>query len=123
LRLAGEFQFLYTSARSESSMSDAKFVFACKASDIEPGTVQAFEIEGRHVAVYNIDERFYATDDVCTHGLSSLATGELQGEEIECAAHFGVFHVPTGKPLGPPCSIPLKTFRVELRAGDVFVEV
>ncbi len=103
-------------------MSQPRYVFACKAADLDPDSVKAFEIEGRQVAVYNIAGAFYATDDVCTHGLSSLATGELQGEEIECAAHFGVFHVPTGKVLAPPCSIPLKTWRVEVRGDDVFVE-
>ena len=103
-------------------MSEVKFVFACKKANIDPGQVKAFEISDRQIAIYNIDGTYYATDDMCTHGLSSLATGELQGEEIECAAHFGLFHVPTGKALAPPCSIPVRTWRVETRGEDVFVE-
>lgn len=103
-------------------MADPNYAFACKQSDLAPGEKKAYEIAGRQVCVYNIGGNFYATDDVCTHGLSSLATGELIGEEIECAAHFGAFHVPTGRVTAAPCSIPLKTWRIELRGEDVFVE-
>ena len=104
-------------------MSGTKILFACIKSDVEPGCVKAFDLDGKQIAIYNIDERFYATDDICTHGLSSLATGELEGENIECAAHFGVFHVPSGKVLGLPCAVPLKTYNIVLRGDDVFVEV
>lgn len=103
-------------------MTGPAFVFACKTTDLDPDSVKAFDIGGRQIAIYNIGGLFYATDDNCNHGLSSLATGELQGENIECAAHFGVFHVPTGKVVGLPCSIPLKTWRVEVRGEDVYVE-
>jgi nitrite reductase/ring-hydroxylating ferredoxin subunit len=104
-------------------MSDARFLLACNRSDVEPGCVRCFEIDGHQIAIYNIDERFYATDDICTHGLSSLSTGELQGDTIECAAHFGVFHVPTGKVMGLPCAVPLRTYRVALQDEGVFVEI
>ena len=97
--------------------------FLCAAADVDPGTVRRVEIDGDGYAVYNIDGKFYVTDDRCTHGLASLAEGELQGEVIECAMHFGGFHVPTGKPVLPPCSIPLRTFAVELRDGQVFVVI
>ena len=61
----------------------------------------------------------YATDDTCTHGLSSLSQGELDGDIVECSLHFGAFHVPTGKPAGAPCSVALKTYRTEVVDGVV----
>ena len=83
-------------------------VFLCKAGDL---------------AVYNIDGTFYATDDRCTHGLSSLAEGDLIGDEIECSMHFGSFNVKTGAAMAPPCSIAIRTYRVELRDGEVFAVI
>jgi nitrite reductase/ring-hydroxylating ferredoxin subunit len=62
---------------------------------LEPGTVERVEIDGDGYAVYNIDGRFYVTEDRCTHGLASLAEGALDGDVIACAMHFGGFHVPT----------------------------
>jgi nitrite reductase/ring-hydroxylating ferredoxin subunit len=104
-------------------METGKARFVCAVGDLEPGTVKRVEIDGDGYAVYNIDGRFYVTDDRCTHGLASLAEGELQGDVIECAMHFGGFHVPTGKPVLPPCSIPLRTFAVEVRDGQVFAVI
>jgi nitrite reductase/ring-hydroxylating ferredoxin subunit len=57
--------------------------FLCAAADVDPGTVRRVEIDGDGYAVYNIDGKFYVTDDRCTHGLASLAEGELQGDVIE----------------------------------------
>lgn len=98
-------------------------IFICKTAELEPGQVKRVEHGESGLAVYNIDGAFYVTDDRCTHGLSSLSEGALMGDEIECAMHFGSFHVPTGKPMMAPCSVALKTYRVETRGDEVFAEV
>lgn len=96
----------------------------CKTSDLEPGSVMRVEQGDQGgLAVYNIDGTFYVTDDRCTHGLSSLSEGCLMGDEIECSMHFGSFHVPTGKPMAAPCSVALKTYKVEVRGDEVYAEI
>jgi nitrite reductase/ring-hydroxylating ferredoxin subunit len=98
-------------------------IILCKISDIAPGSVIRVEHGELGLAVYNIDGTFYATADRCTHGLSSLSEGSLMGDEIECSMHFGTFDVKTGAPTGAPCSIPLRTFEVEVRGDDVVAEI
>lgn len=98
-----------------------EFVPVCAASDIEPDSVIAVEIGDRHIAVYNIGGTFYATDGYCTHAMASLADGFLDGEVIECSMHFGAFHVPTGEVRQPPCTERLRTYRAEVRDGQVYV--
>ncbi len=98
-------------------------IILCKTSDIAPGSVIRVEHGELGLAVYNIDGTFYATADRCTHGLSSLSEGSLMGDEIECSMHFGTFDVKTGAPTGAPCSIPLRTFKVEVRGDDVVAEI
>jgi len=98
-------------------------IILCKISDIAPGSVIRVEHGELGLAVYNIDGTFYATADRCTHGLSSLSEGSLMGDEIECSMHFGTFDVKTGAPTGAPCSIPLRTFKVEVRGDDVVAEI
>jgi nitrite reductase/ring-hydroxylating ferredoxin subunit len=95
----------------------------CAAADVPPGSVKSFDIDGALVAVYNIDGTFYATDAVCTHAFADLADGTLDGDVIECSFHFGAFHVPSGKAVQPPCFINLKTFKTEVRDGQVFVDL
>jgi nitrite reductase/ring-hydroxylating ferredoxin subunit len=41
---------------------------------------------------------------------------------VECTWHFGTFDVTTGKAETLPCSIPLKTFPVEVIDEVIYVE-
>jgi nitrite reductase/ring-hydroxylating ferredoxin subunit len=95
----------------------------CATADLPPGSVKSFEIGDELVAVYNIDGTFYATEARCTHGLADLADGMLDGDVIECGIHFGAFHVPSGKAVQPPCFIDLKTYRTEVKDGQVLVDL
>lgn len=104
-------------------MSDDNLFFLCKKGDLAPGSAKRVEREDGDIAVYNVEGEFFATEDRCTHGLASLGEGELIGEEIECAMHFGSFNVKTGEPMAPPCSIAIKTFKVEIKGDDVFAVV
>ncbi len=95
----------------------------CAAADLPPGSVRSFEVGEELVAVYNIDGIFYATEARCTHATADLADGLLEGDVIECSLHFGAFHVPSGKAVQAPCFVDLKTFRAEVKDGQVFVDL
>jgi nitrite reductase/ring-hydroxylating ferredoxin subunit len=98
-------------------------VRVCAQADIAPETVQAFDVGDKRLAVFNIGGTIYVTDDECTHASASLADGLLEGDVIECAVHLGAFHVPTGAVKAPPCSLALRTYKVVLQGGDVFVDL
>ena len=98
-------------------------VKVCAQSDIAPESVKAFEVGDQRLAVYNIEGKFYVTDDECTHASASLADGILEGDVIECSLHFGAFHVPTGAVKAPPCSLALRTYKVVLQGDDVCVDL
>ena len=98
-------------------------VRVCTAADLPPGNVKSFEVGDERVAVYNIDGTFYATEARCTHATADLADGILEGDVIECTLHFGAFNVRTGKAVQAPCFINLKTYKTEVRDGQVFVDL
>jgi nitrite reductase/ring-hydroxylating ferredoxin subunit len=95
----------------------------CAQSDIAAESVKAYEVGDRRLAVYNIEGKFYATDDECTHASASLAEGMLEDGVIECCLHFGAFDVKTGAVKAPPCSIALRTYKVLLQGDDVYVDL
>ena len=101
-------------------MSSDNRIFVCSVSDLAPGSMKLVEREEGNITVYNVEGSFYATDDRCSHGLASLCQGEIVGDEIECSMHFGSFHIATGEPRQPPCSVPIRTYKVEVRGDDVF---
>lgn len=83
----------------------------------------AVEVAGREIALFRIGDAMYATDAICTHAYACLADGYLDGDVIECPLHGGRFHVPTGKALGDPVEVDLKTYPVRVEGGDVFVDL
>ena len=95
----------------------------CKVEDIDVGEVRRIEAAGLALAVYNLAGQFYATDDACTHGPGQLSEGFVDGDIIECNFHQGRFDIRTGECVGPPCMIPVRTYRTTVEDGRVFIEV
>lgn len=75
-------------------------------------------------AVYRVDDRYFVTEDTCTHGKASLADeGELEGYVVTCSWHDGRFDIRTGAVVAAPCMQPIKAFPVAVEAGAVWVEI
>src|SRR5690348_14504125 len=84
--------------------------YAIEASEVDEEDVVQVVIDDLEVAIYRVDGRFYATEDVCTHGQATLSEGVVVGDVIECPLHQGRFCIRTGKPKGGPVSVPLRIF-------------
>ena len=95
----------------------------CRVAELTRGEMRRVEREGGDpLALFNVDGVVYATDDVCTHGHSSLTDeGTLDGHVIECGWHRGTFDVRDGRALTAPCQQPLRSYAVEIRDGDIIV--
>lgn len=111
--------------RPEMSADDqGTAVFLLPADDVPPGEVRRVDIPDRPaIAVYNLDGRFYATEDKCSHGNASLADGDIDGDEIICPFHSGAFSIITGEPTQHPCGIPIKTFDVFIQSGNIYCKI
>ncbi len=99
----------------------SEFVKVAARADLPPGGKVLAEVDGRAVAVFNVDGTLYAIDDVCTHDGGPLAEGDLRGCEIQCPRHGARFDVRTGKAVSFPAFEPVATHQVKLRGEDVYV--
>jgi biphenyl 2,3-dioxygenase ferredoxin subunit len=111
------------SMNSPSMSSTPTRIRLCAAVEIAPGGVLKVEHGDLTFAVYNVDGEFFATNDACTHGPGSLSEGDLYGDVIECNFHGGQFNVRTGEVVGPPCIVPVKTYKTIVEDGNVHVEI
>jgi 3-phenylpropionate/trans-cinnamate dioxygenase ferredoxin subunit len=75
------------------------------------------------VAVFHLEDGYFATDDTCTHAESSLAEGIIEDGTVECEFHFAKFCVRTGAALTRPAVIPLATYPVRVLDGTVYVDL
>jgi 3-phenylpropionate/trans-cinnamate dioxygenase ferredoxin subunit len=64
----------------------------------------------------------YAIDDTCTHQKASLSDGFVDGCMVECPLHASCFDLRTGRPEGPPAKVAVRTHRVAVVDGMVYVE-
>ena len=64
---------------SESREDANTFVKVASGGELPPGSKKLAEVDGRAIAVFNVDGSFYAIDDVCTHDGGPLAEGQLSG--------------------------------------------
>jgi nitrite reductase/ring-hydroxylating ferredoxin subunit len=74
------------------------------------------------VCLYNLGGEIYATHDTCSHGQASLADGFVADGLIECPLHQGTFDIKTGKAVGAPCKVDIKSYPVKVEAGKVYVK-
>ena len=86
--------------------------------------VAPFEHEGKQYALYRTaDDRYFATDGLCTHEAVELADGYVSGTTIECPMHNGRFDFTTGEAKGAPACINLTTYSVKVDGGRLFIRL
>ena len=99
------------------------FSAVAKTADTAPGTISVHEVDGVRIALCNVNGRFYAIDDVCTHDGGPLDQGELEGNLVECPRHGARFDVTDGRAVTLPAVRPVKTYKVQVDGDDVMVDV
>jgi 3-phenylpropionate/trans-cinnamate dioxygenase ferredoxin subunit len=86
----------------------------------EPVVAQVGETR---IAVFKLDDGFFAISDICTHEYALLSEGFCEDGRIECPLHQACFDIRSGKALDEPAEIDLKTYPVRIEGGVVQCEV
>lgn len=100
----------------------ASFIKACEVSEISPGQCKGVKIEGKPVALFNVNGSIFACEDVCPHQFANLSMGELNGEVITCTMHSEKYNVRTGEGVRASGGT-LKIFQTEIQGSDIMVSV
>ena len=95
-----------------SEMADAADSLVVDVSDLEPGGMQVVEAAGLKILICNVEGRYYAVEDLCTHAAVPLSEGSLEGCVAECSVHGARFDVSDGSVVRRPALRPLWTFPV-----------
>ena len=101
--------------------SAATWVDVAAAGEVPRGEHRVYEVDGRYVAVYNVQDELYAIEDVCTHDGNPLADGPVEGLEVICPRHGARFCLRTGAALSPPAYEPVATFPVAITHGRLCI--
>ena len=110
----------------------ARFVKVAKESELPDteGTLEEVEgmgtlaeVEGRRIALFNLDGEIFAIDDTCTHDGGPLSEGPIQGDEVVCPWCGSRFSVVSGEARGLPAMENVASYKVRVTDDDVEVEV
>ena len=90
--------------------------------DVSPGRPLIHDFEYDTVVIFQVGEEYFCLEDVCSHQEVPLSDGRVDDCRVECPMHGSWFDMRTGAALNRPAVTAVKTFRVEIRDGDLYVE-
>ena len=100
----------------------AEFVKVATISDLPSGKGMVAEANGREIALFNVDGKYYAIDNDCTHVGGSLAEGSVDGNIVTCPLHGATFDITNGKVTGSPAQDDVKGYPVIIEGEDIKIE-
>jgi nitrite reductase/ring-hydroxylating ferredoxin subunit len=93
-----------------------------KTNEITPGTIREFHVEGKAIAVANVEGKFYAINNTCLHRGGPLGQGAMNGKVVTCPWHGWQYDVTTGKVTQNP-SVGVDCYPIDVRGDDIYVDV
>jgi nitrite reductase (NADH) small subunit/3-phenylpropionate/trans-cinnamate dioxygenase ferredoxin subunit len=96
----------------------SEYVSVADAADISPGTGRTVVVDGRPIAVFNVEGTYHAIEGTCLHRGGPVGDGDLEGTTVTCPWHGWQYDVTTGHHLLDP-SVGLTKHAVRVENGSV----
>jgi nitrite reductase (NADH) small subunit/3-phenylpropionate/trans-cinnamate dioxygenase ferredoxin subunit len=102
----------------------SEFRTVCKVQDILQGEGKVVALGPRIIAVFRVDSRFYAVDDVCPHMGASLAGGYVENDSVTCPWHAWRFRLSDGAWAdNPRGKVRIGCYEVRVEGDDVQIQL
>jgi 3-phenylpropionate/trans-cinnamate dioxygenase ferredoxin subunit len=98
-----------------------EWIDVCDAGALADKENRVVDVDGTEVAIFNLDGKIYAIEDVCTHDGAEIASGVVEGGEIICPRHGARFCIKTGAVKCAPAYEDIDTFPVQTENGRIQV--
>jgi len=100
----------------EESMSE--FVRVAGTADVKPGSGMVAEINGKTLAVFNVDGTYHVIDNTCVHRGGPLGEGDVEGDVVSCPWHGWQYNIKTGACVNNPAA-KVATYEVKVEGNDI----
>ena len=97
-----------------------EFVRVTGTTDVKSGQGIVVEVNGKTLAVFNVDGAFHAIDNTCIHRGGPLGEGDLEGSVVTCPWHGWQYDVTTGACVANPAAR-VERYEVQVEGTDVKV--
>jgi nitrite reductase/ring-hydroxylating ferredoxin subunit len=98
------------------------FVKVAKIEDVQVSQMMAIEVNDERICLANVNGRYYAISNVCTHMGGPLAEGKLEDYIVQCPWHGSRFDIRSGKVVRPPAMKPEPIYEVKVENNDILIK-
>jgi 3-phenylpropionate/trans-cinnamate dioxygenase ferredoxin subunit len=99
------------------------FVKVALTKDLGDGEMLGVEAGGKEIMVANLQGKYSAIGNRCTHMSCLLSDGAIMGENVTCPCHGSVFDTKTGKVVRGPAKKPEPVFQIRVEGDQVLVDI
>ena len=104
------------------TMPSGQFISVGRAETFGPGG-HFVKVEGRHVALFRLQDGFHAIDNLCLHHAGPLCEGTIDArDEVTCPWHGWSYEIRTGTLVQDP-RVGVSRHDVRVVDGDVQVRL
>jgi glycine betaine catabolism B len=94
------------------------YVKVIEGKNVPSSCMKEVEVNGEKICLANVEGKYYAIGNVCTHLGGPLAQGKLEGYEVQCPWHGSRFDIRTGKVVRPPAMRSEPTYEIKIEEND-----
>ena len=98
------------------------FVKVAETEDVQVSQMMAVEVNDERICLANVNGKYYAIGNVCTHMGGPLAEGKLEEYIVECPWHGSRFDIRSGEVVRPPAMKPEPTYEVKIENNDILIK-
>ena len=102
-------------------MSD--WVWAARLADVAEDRANIVAVGAMTIALYRLGNSIRATSSHCPHEGECLDSGFVENGTVECALHYAVFEIATGRLISGPTTGPLPVYPARIEGDDVYVDL
>jgi nitrite reductase/ring-hydroxylating ferredoxin subunit len=92
-----------------------------RLADLPEGHALAVQVEGRTLALFNVDGEIRAVAGTCAPHGAHLAQGVIQEGRVLCPRHGAALDLATGTCAASPAAPAATTFPVRVEGGQILV--
>ncbi len=97
------------------------FQKAAQGSDIPEGRGLCVKIGGKEIALFRVEGKICAIDNLCPHEGGSLAEGEIRDKVVTCPLHHWTFNACTGCGIDPSDQ-KVDRYETQMRGEEVWIK-
>ena len=102
-----------------TAVNTTEFVTVASTDEIPPGVMRKVSLGDKDVVLANVDGKYYAIGNVCTHEEGPLDEGILDKYEIECPWHSSRFDLRTGAVTQGPADTPEPRYEIRVEGNSI----